>query len=86
MSSQANIRNKFFDQKSPRHQEVGVWDYARRGVGSIQIVFLKKFTLFFVKIVPSQANMRNMLFDQRSPHPPEVGVLRRHIETHGHRR
>ena len=24
MSSQANIRNTFFDQRSPRHQEVGV--------------------------------------------------------------
>ena len=75
VSSQANIRNMFFDQRSSRHPEVGVGpklyvlEISEKGTPRG-----KKGPRLFFKIVSSQANIRNRFFDQRSPRHPEVGV------------
>ena len=69
VSSQANIRNTFFDQKSPRHLEVGVSDFAHKCKK-----LLGKTDPFFLRILSSQANIFNIFFNLRSPRPLEVGV------------
>ena len=75
----SNIRNIFFDRKSPKHLEVGF--FGRGGPKTrIQTIFveLKRRK----KIVSSQVNIMNTFFDQRSPRHPEVGVLFWHRQTH----
>ena len=46
MSLQANIKNTFFDQKSPQHQDVGVLGLAHRRGGVGGNLILKKVYLF----------------------------------------
>ena len=51
VSSQANIKNSFFDQKSSQHQEGFFWAYAQRGGGQCKFFFEKSLLNFFRKVV-----------------------------------
>ena len=73
--SQANIRNKPFKKKSPRHPEVDVLRLRAQGGAWVNKFFKNKKRHTYQKKNSLLTNIRTTYFDQKSPQHPEEGVL-----------